>query len=187
MDITWQMLDSGSAIRDGIISGDIQVASMGTAPFLVGLDAGVEWKTLMSMNDMNLQLVTMDKGAESLEDLPDGAKIAMPAPDSIQSVVLRKGAEEQLGDATALDKSIVALGHPDGVQALVSGQIDAHLTVAAVPGPGDRGGRARDPRQLRPVRRALLQQPLHDRRVRGRQRRASSTRSPPRSTMPPRC
>lgn len=128
VDITWQMLDSGSAIRDGIISGDIQVASMGTAPFLVGLDAGVEWKTLMSMNDMNLQLVTMDKDAESLEDLPDDAKIAMPAPDSIQSVVLRKGAEEQLGDATALDKSIVALGHPDGVQSLVSGQIDAHLT-----------------------------------------------------------
>ena len=129
VDITWQMLDSGSALRDGVLSGDIQVASMGTAPFLVGLDAGVEWKTLMSMNDMNLQLVTKDKGVESLEDLPDNAKIAMPAPDSIQSVVLRKGAEEELGDATALDKSIVALGHPDGVQALVAGQIDAHLTA----------------------------------------------------------
>lgn len=129
VDITWQMLDSGSALRDGVLSGDIHVASMGTAPFLVGLDAGVGWKTLMSMNDMNLQLVTKDRSVESLEDLPDDAQIAMPAPDSIQSVVLRKGAEEELGDATALDKSIVALGHPDGVQALVAGQIDAHLTA----------------------------------------------------------
>jgi NitT/TauT family transport system substrate-binding protein len=129
VDVEWQMLDSGSALRDGVLSGDIQVAAMGTAPFLVGLDAGVEWKTLMSMNDMNLQLVTTEKDVQSLEDLPGNAKIAMPAPDSIQSVVLRKGAEKELGDATALDKSIVALGHPDGVQALVAGQIDAHLTA----------------------------------------------------------
>jgi NitT/TauT family transport system substrate-binding protein len=52
----------------------------------------------------------------------------MPAPDSIQAVVLRKAAQEQLGNASALDKNIVSLGHPDGLQALLSGQLAGHLT-----------------------------------------------------------
>ena len=125
--ITWQVLDSGAAIRDGVISGDVQIAASGAAPFLVGLDAGVEWKTLMAMDNMNQELMTTNDDVRSLSDL-EGGKVAMPAPDSIQSVVLRKGAEEELGDPKALDKTIVSLGHPEGLQALVSGQIDAHLT-----------------------------------------------------------
>ena len=126
--VNWQVLDSGAAIRDGVISGDVQIAASGAAPFLVGLDAGVEWKTLMAMDNMNLELMTTKDDVKSLADL-EGGKVAMPAPDSIQSVVLRKGAEEQLGDPKALDKTIVSLGHPEGLQALVSGQIDAHLTA----------------------------------------------------------
>ncbi len=127
VEVNWQVLDSGSAIRDGVIAGDIQIAAGGAGPFIVGRDGGVEWKTIMSMNNMNLQLMAKDPAIASLEDL-EGGKIAMPAPDSIQSVVLRKGAQEELGDAAALDEGIVSLAHPDGVQALVSGQVDAHLT-----------------------------------------------------------
>jgi NitT/TauT family transport system substrate-binding protein len=66
-------------------------------------------------------------GAQTLEDLK-GAKIAMPAPDSIQAIVLRKAAQQELGDAKALDNAIVALPHPDALQALTSGQLDGHLT-----------------------------------------------------------
>ena len=127
VDVKWQVLDSGAAIRDGVISGDIQIAAGGAGPFIVGRDGGVTWKTIMAMNNMDLQLMAKDPAITSLKDL-EGGKIAMPAPDSIQSVVLRKGAEEELGDPAALDKAIVSLGHPDGLQALVSGQIDAHLT-----------------------------------------------------------
>lgn len=127
--IKWQELDSGGALRDAVIAGDVQIASMGAAPFLVGVDAGVGWKTIASQNDMNLELMVKDPKIKSLEDLPDNAKIAMPAPDSIQSVVLRKGAAQELGDAHALDDTIVSMAHPDGLQALVSGQITGHLTA----------------------------------------------------------
>ncbi|MEP9380811.1 ABC transporter substrate-binding protein [Nocardioides sp. KR10-350] len=127
--IKWQMLDSGSALRDAVIAGDVQVASMGASPFLVGVDGGVGWKTVAAMNQMNMELMVKDPKIKSLKDLPDNAKIAMPAPDSIQSLPLRKAAEEQLGDAHALDDNIVAMAHPDGLQALVSGQITGHLTA----------------------------------------------------------
>lgn len=127
--IEWRELNSGSAIRDGVLSGDIQVAAGGIGPFIIGRSAGMEWKAIASLNHMNLQLMTTNPDVETLADLQEiEGHIAMPGPDSIQSVVLRKVADEQLGDARALDSQILAMGHPDGLQALVAEQIDAHLT-----------------------------------------------------------
>jgi NitT/TauT family transport system substrate-binding protein len=126
-EISWQQLSSGAAIRDGMLAGDIQVGSGGVGPFLVGYDAGVDWKLLSALNEMDLWLMAVDENIQNLGDFGDGS-IATPAPDSIQAVVLRKGAQEQLGDAKALDSNIVALAHPDGLQALLSGQISGHLT-----------------------------------------------------------
>ena len=126
--IAWKQLDSGSAIRDGMIAGDIQVGSGGLGPFLVGWDAGIDWKVISAMEDMDLWLMAKDPKYKSLEDFKGGGKIAMPAPDSIQAVVLAKLSEQQLGDPNALKKNIVALGHPDGLQALLSGQLAGHLT-----------------------------------------------------------
>jgi NitT/TauT family transport system substrate-binding protein len=126
-EVAWEQLSSGSAIRDGMLAGDIQVGSGGVGPFLVGFSAGVDWKLLSALNEMDLWLMVVDEQIQDLGDFGDGS-IAMPAPDSIQAVVLRKGAQEQLGDAAALDDNIVALAHPDGLQALLSGQISGHLT-----------------------------------------------------------
>lgn len=128
VDIDWRELNSGAAIRDGVLSGDIQVASGGIGPFIIGAAAGVDWKILSALNNMELKLMTMDPEVQSLADLQEGENIAMPGPDSIQSIVLRKGAQAELGDARALDSQIVAMGHPDGMQALLANQIGAHLT-----------------------------------------------------------
>ena len=128
VEVTWQELNSGSAIRDGIIGGSLQVGAGGIGPFLVGLDAGVDWKVISGLNNMSLYLNAMSPDVTSLEDLEGAGSIAMPAPDSIQSVILRKSAEEEFGDAKALDSQIVSMGHPDGVQALIGGQLAAHLT-----------------------------------------------------------
>src|SRR3954454_5451349 len=43
-------------------------------------------------------------------------------------VVLSTLSQGKLGDPEALQKNIVALGHPDGLQALLSVQLAAHLT-----------------------------------------------------------
>lgn len=125
--VSYKELASGAAIRDGMLAGEIQVGSGGVGPFLVGYDAGVEWKLLSSLNSMDLWLMAKDKSIRSVADFK-GKKIAMPGPDSIQAIVLRKAAQEEMGNAKALDSAIVALPHPDGVQALISGQIAGHLT-----------------------------------------------------------
>jgi NitT/TauT family transport system substrate-binding protein len=126
--ISWKQLSSGSAIRDGMLSGDIQVGSGGTGPFLVGYDAGVDWKLLSSLNQMDLWLMAKDPKFKSVKDFKGNNRIAMPGPDSIQAIVLKKAAEKELGDPKALDSNVVALAHPDGLQSLLSGQIAGHLT-----------------------------------------------------------
>ncbi len=124
--IKWKLLNSGAAIRDAMISKNVQVGAGGIGPFLVGWSNGLPWKIVASLDEANLYL--MSKKYTSLAALKGKGKIAMPGPDSIQSVVLRKAAEKQLGDAKVLDSQIVSMGHPDGVQALISGQIAGHLT-----------------------------------------------------------
>ncbi len=128
MKVTYTELASGAAIRDGMLAGKIQVGSGGVGPFLVGWDKGVGWKLLSALNQMDLWLMVKDEKYKSLKGFAAGDKIAMPAADSIQSVVLRKGAQQQLGDARKLDQNIVSMPHPDGLQALISGQIAGHLT-----------------------------------------------------------
>ncbi len=124
----WKVLSSGSAIRDGMIANQIQVGAGGVGPFLVGWDKAVGWKLLASLNQMDLWLMAKDPNIKSLKDIKPGMKIGMPAPDSIQAMVLRKGAQDQLGNAKALDSTIVSIEHSLGVQSLSNGQLQAHLT-----------------------------------------------------------
>ncbi len=124
----WRQLASGAAIRDGMIAGQIQMGAGGCPPFLIGWDRGVDLKLIGALNEASLWLVTRQANVHTLKELSRTAKIGMPAPDSIQAIVLRKAAQDQLGDAHAFDASIVAIQHPLGVAALAGGQLDAHLS-----------------------------------------------------------
>ncbi len=126
--IEWKILSSGSAVRDAMIAGQVQIGGGGSAPFLVGWDKGVGWKLLSSLNDQDLWLVVKDPNIKSLRDFKPEHKIGTPAPDSIQAITLRKGAQDQLGNAKALDNNIAAIAHPDGVQSLAGGQLAGHLS-----------------------------------------------------------
>ena len=124
----WRVLASGAAIRDGMIAGQIQIGAGGVPPFLIGWDRGIGYRLIASLNEMSLWLVTKAPNVKRLKDLPPSAKIGVPAPDSIQAIVLRKAAQDQLGNAHAFDTGFVAIEHPLGVAALANGQLDAHLS-----------------------------------------------------------
>jgi NitT/TauT family transport system substrate-binding protein len=125
--VDWKVLASGTPITQGVITGDIQIGAVGTGPMLVGWARGVNWKVLAPLNLGDLWLMAKDPNIKTIADLK-GKRIATPTNTSIQAVVLRKMAQVKLGDAHALDSGLVALDHPDGMQALLTGQIDAHFT-----------------------------------------------------------
>lgn len=126
--VEYRLLSNGDAIRDGIISGQIQIGSGGVGPFLVGWAKGVDYQLIASMDDMDLWLNARDPAIQSVKDLKPGMKVASPAIDSIQAVAFRKAVKDQFGDAHKLDSDLVSMSHPDGLQNLLSGSIQAHYT-----------------------------------------------------------
>ncbi|HSP73172.1 MAG TPA: ABC transporter substrate-binding protein [Gaiellaceae bacterium] len=123
----WKVLASGAAVTNGVISGDIQLGAGGIGPFLLGWAKNLNWKLIAPLNWGDLWLMAKDPNIKTIADLK-GKRVAMPSPTSIQGFVLRKMAQAKLGDAHALDAGMVSMDHPDGMQALLTGQVDAHLT-----------------------------------------------------------
>lgn len=125
--VEWKVLASGTPITQGVLSGDIQIGAVGVGPMLVGWARGVNWKIIAPLNEGDLWLMAKDPNITTIGDLR-GKRIATPTNTSIQAVVLRKMAEVKLGNSKAFDSGLLAMDHPDGMQALLSGQIDAHFT-----------------------------------------------------------
>jgi NitT/TauT family transport system substrate-binding protein len=127
LQVEYRVLPSGTAITNGMISGQIHLGAMGTGPFLVGYARGIDWKMIAPLNEADLWLMAKDPNIRTIADLR-GKRVATPTNTSIQAVMLRKMAEVKLGDSKTLNAGLIAMDHPDAMQALIAGQIDAHFT-----------------------------------------------------------
>ncbi|MGB4286302.1 MAG: ABC transporter substrate-binding protein, partial [Bacillota bacterium] len=126
----WKEYGSGAAVREGLISGEVDVGFMGIPPFLIGWDKGCPWKAAIGFVVIPVGLVTYDPSIKSLKDFKPQDKIALPSPGSVQHILLAMAAEKELGSPTALDENLVAMAHPDGAAALISKRgIAAHFTT----------------------------------------------------------
>jgi NitT/TauT family transport system substrate-binding protein len=91
-------------------------------------------KVLGSLTSMPMFLNTTNPNIKTLKDFTEKDRIAMPTVKvSVQGVTLQMAAAKELGDNrwSALDKQTVAMSHPDGMTALLSGAsgITAHFTA----------------------------------------------------------
>lgn len=126
--IQWKVVFSGSAVREAMIADQAQLGTLGIPPFLVGWDRGFDWKVLSASTRSDSWLVTKNPRIKSLKDFGPNDKIGVVAPDAQQAIALRKAAQQQLGDAHALDKNLVTISSADGEQAYLSGQLAGHLS-----------------------------------------------------------
>ncbi|GCF07031.1 ABC transporter substrate-binding protein [Dictyobacter arantiisoli] len=126
--IQWDIVNSGSAVREAVISNQGQLGTLGVPPFLVGWDRGMDWRVLLATSRSDSWLIAINPRFKTLKDFGPNDKIGVVAPDAQQAIVLRKAAQQQLGNAHALDRNLVAIGSADGEQALLSGQIAAQLS-----------------------------------------------------------
>lgn len=126
----WREYGSGAAVREALVSGEVDVGFMGIPPFLIGWDKGCQWKAAIGFVVVPVGLVTNDPSIKSLKDFRPTDKIAVPSPGSVQHILLAMAAEKQLGSATALDKNLVAMAHPDAAAALISRKgVVAHFST----------------------------------------------------------
>lgn len=129
LEIEWIKLAGASAIRDAMLSNDLDIGFMGIPPFLIARDNGMEWSIFTALSSSPLGLVSSNKDIKSIKDITLTDKIALPQPGSIQHILLSMAAKRELGDAKYFDKNLVSMKHPDGMSALLSNSdIKLHFT-----------------------------------------------------------
>ncbi len=127
-DISWVKLGNTAAIREAVLAGKVDAGFLGIPPFLIGRDRGMNWKIISGLSRAPLGLVIDSRKITTMEDLVKDGTIALPQPGSIQHILLSMATGRLFGDPALLDNNLVTLKHPDGMNALISGSVDAHFT-----------------------------------------------------------
>lgn len=129
VEFKWQTAGNAAAVREAILAGHLDGGFMGIPPYLIGRDRGMKWTAVAAVAEAELGLVTIRPGIDSVGNIPEDLRIALPQPGSIQHILLAMAAEKELGDAAAFDNRLITLSHPDGLSAMISGtEVEAHFT-----------------------------------------------------------
>lgn len=130
VDIEWQVLNSGSAINEAMISGKIDVAAIGAPPFITGVSKDIPYKMFTGLSGQPNGLITNNPNLNSLSDFTSDNKIALVNFGCVQHLLLAMASEKEFGDPHALDNNITAMALPDATQSLLSGGIETHFASA---------------------------------------------------------
>ena len=128
IEVRWTTLNSGSAVNEGMASGDIDFGGMGVSPAITAVASGLKVKIASSLDSLPNRLMSNDPDIDTLADITKKDKIAAVNMGSFQHILIAMAAKKQLGDAKALDGNIVAMSHPDGMTALLNGSVQLQIT-----------------------------------------------------------
>jgi NitT/TauT family transport system substrate-binding protein len=134
--VNWVNISGSGAVNDALLSGSAQFIS-GGIPGMLTLWDRVKGKQdvvgVGSISSQPMYLNTNSENFKSLDEVTEADKIAVTAIKiSIPAITMQMYAREKYGEAETFrfDPYTVAMKHPDGVAALLSGAagITAHYT-----------------------------------------------------------
>ena len=135
--VTWLTFDGGNIINDAMLSGALDIASIGVPGFLTlwakAKNSKNEILGISGMSATSLYLNSRNPRIHSLKDYGPEDKIAMPGiKTSLSAVILELAAAQEFGEENfaRLDPMTVGLPHPDAMAAMISGKtgVESHLT-----------------------------------------------------------
>lgn len=130
IEVTWTQMSSGADINTGIASGNIDIGFMGIAPAITGCMNEVGYKIFTNVSGQEHGIMTNKEEIQNLGDLVGSQEqIALVNIGSIQHIILAYALQNAGYDPHALDTNIVAMKHPDGMNALQTGNVVCHLTT----------------------------------------------------------
>jgi sulfonate transport system substrate-binding protein len=138
---TYRILDGGNVINDAMLSGALDIASIGVAGFLTLWakakdNPALEIRGLTGMSSSSMFLMTRNPNVRSLRDFTDADRIAVPGiKTSLPAVLLHMAAAKELGDANyaKLDPITVALPHPEALTVMLAGKSEINSHMASPP------------------------------------------------------
>ena len=138
---TYKVLDGGNVINDAMLSGALDIASIGVPGFLTLWakakdNPALEIRGLSGMSSSSMYLMTRNPNVKSLKDFSDKDRIAVPGiKTSLPAVLLHMAAAKEFGDAnySKLDPITVGLAHPEALTVLLSGKGEINSHMASPP------------------------------------------------------
>lgn len=131
--VRFSTLGGGSAVNDAMLAGDIDIASGGTAPFIILWSrTHGQVRGISALATVPLWFNTRDPDVKELPDLSGKDKIAVTAPKiSVHAILLGIYAARRWGmqEHGHFDSMQVAMPQPDSAAALISGAINNHFSA----------------------------------------------------------
>jgi NitT/TauT family transport system substrate-binding protein len=136
--VIWQTMGGPGALNDGLLSGNIQFVNV-ASPSLATLwdktfGTPSEVRAICAVQSMPYVLTTRNPAVKTIADCTSADRIAVPTVKiSGQAMALQMAAAKLWGfeKYDRLDEFTVSMGHPDAMQAVVSGQtVNSHFCVA---------------------------------------------------------
>jgi NitT/TauT family transport system substrate-binding protein len=138
--VAWQAIDGGNQINDAMLSGALDIASLGAPGFLVLWDktkgTRIEVLGIAPMSVGSMWVNSRIDSVKTLADFTERDRIALPGiKTSYGAVVLQMMAAKAFGEAdyARLDALTVGLPYPEAVAALLSGKTEITAHVASPP------------------------------------------------------
>jgi len=129
VEIVWEQMINTAAIREAMVADQLDVGFMAIPPFYIGWDRGMDWKIFTGLSTVPVGLVSSED-ISSLRDITSDHRIALPQPGSVQHILLSMACDREFNDPQKMDNLLVTLSHPDGMNALLSGnEVNAHFTA----------------------------------------------------------
>ena len=134
--VTWATFAGGFVMNDAMLSGDLHFASGGVGPMITlwaRSKGSLDVKCVTPMNSMPLYLNTRNPAVNSIKDLTEKDKIALPTIKvSIQALTLQMAAEKEygVGNHGKFDSLTLAMAHPEAQLNMLSGttEVNGHFS-----------------------------------------------------------
>jgi NitT/TauT family transport system substrate-binding protein len=123
--VTLSRFSGSTAMNEALFSDSIDLGTLGSAGALIAWDktrGRQQVKSLGALSVVTYTLFANRPAITSLKDFTQGDKIAVPAFNSPQAILLRLAAEKELGDQQKAEPLMVSLPHPDATAAVLAGQ-----------------------------------------------------------------
>lgn len=134
--VTLTRFSGSTAINDAVISGNVDFGSYGLPGLLIVWDktrGHQDVRGVAAIGRTAFVVVSNKPAIKTLKDFGPDDRIALPATNSPQAIILKMAAAQLYGPSqfTHFDAMMVALPHPDAANALLSGgnTIDGYVST----------------------------------------------------------
>jgi NitT/TauT family transport system substrate-binding protein len=135
----YQRFSGSGPMQDAILSGAVDMGPYGVAPLMLAWEKakGTPQQTfaISGVTTLPLVLVTNQAGIKSIQDLKPTDRISMPSLVSPQMYLLQMHSEKVfgVGQYDKLRAQVVALPHPESLNALLSGSTEVTAYFSSAP------------------------------------------------------